>query len=519
MNYHFLTLVAFSLCLLYHFDSVSATESDTMNLYPDGPVLNLNRSNFHLELRKSERSWLILFYLSWCGHCIQYVPLYQSVGNTLRGWANYVRVSAINCAQDMNQDICRNHNVTGYPTLMFLPSHTKDTTSASLIDNEIASSNETLLKYVISRIKDAHPEAISRPYTPIPERDGDITTQFIDTLITDKNTSTLFYEDLVYALRYSMVKEIGGQLVISEEARHTLSKYLYTIYMFFPEGNQKISEGIQQLYLSIAKLNGSISHSLWSDHLQASGLLIATESHAKLLRCRGSQAKYRGFPCTLWTLFHTLTVNAASAAARKDEKIRKTEDVCYEALESIRGYVAHFFTCADCRINFAQMAVEIPKLKGKSNSDCALWLWDAHNRANKRLAGKTSEDSVYPKIQFPSEELCPLCRNPRGMWNEETVYDFLHSLYADVRPFNFPKLLSQAPEWKRLPGVDSLRDWETKTAIGRAEMSMCYLLYITSAVVIAGLFYFVVIKRRLRLRSRKCPPRAESNLDYNKPIY
>ncbi|XP_067941247.1 sulfhydryl oxidase 1-like [Watersipora subatra] len=419
----------------------------------------------------------------------------------------------------MNQDICRNHNVTGYPTLMFLPSHTKDTTSASLIDNKITLSNETLLKYVISRIKDSHPEAISRPYTPIPERDGDITTQFIDTLVTDKNTSTIFYEDLVYALRYSMVKEIGGQLVISEEARHTLSKYLYTIYMFFPEGNQKISEGIQQLYLSIAKLNGSISHSLWSDHLQASGLLIATESHAKLLRCRGSQAKYRGFPCTLWTLFHTLTVNAASAAARKDEKIRKTEDVCYEALESIRGYVAHFFTCADCRINFAQMAVEIPKLKGKSNSDCALWLWDGHNRANKRLAGKTSEDPVYPKIQFPSEELCPLCRNPRGMWNEETVYDFLHSLYADVRPFNFPKLLSQAPERKHLPGVDSLRDWETKTAIGRAEMSMCYLLYITSAIVIAGLFYFVVIKRRLRLRSRKCPPRAESNLDYNKPIY
>ncbi|XP_067941175.1 sulfhydryl oxidase 2-like [Watersipora subatra] len=77
-------------------------------------------------------------------------------------------------------------------------------------------------------------------------------------------------------------------------------------------------------------------------------------------------------------------------------------------------------------------------------------------QANKRMAGKTSEDSVYSKIQFPSKELCPLCRNPKGMWNEETVYDFLHSLYADVRPFNFPKLLSHAPEWKRLPGVDSL---------------------------------------------------------------
>ncbi|XP_067941191.1 uncharacterized protein [Watersipora subatra] len=90
-----------------------------------------------------------------------------------------------------------------------------------------------------------------RPYTPIPERDEDITTLFMDTLVTDRSTSTLFYEDLVYALRYSMVNEIGGQLVISEEARHTLSKYLYTIYMLFPENNQKIFEGIQQLIIFI----------------------------------------------------------------------------------------------------------------------------------------------------------------------------------------------------------------------------------------------------------------------------
>ena len=27
--------------------------------------------------------------------------------------------------------------------------------------------------------------------------------------------------------------------------------------------------------------------------------------------CQGSNPKYRGYPCSLWTLFHTLTVNAA----------------------------------------------------------------------------------------------------------------------------------------------------------------------------------------------------------------
>ncbi|XP_067940662.1 general transcription factor II-I repeat domain-containing protein 2-like [Watersipora subatra] len=67
----------------------------------------------------------------------------------------------------------------------------------------------------------------------------------------------------------------------------------------------------------------------------------------------------------------------------------------------------------------------------RSNMD-GLW------RAKKGLAGKTSEDPVYPKNQFPSKELCPLCRNPKEMWNPETEYNIkrhyrsIHSAMHDT---------------------------------------------------------------------------------------
>ena len=33
--------------------------------------------------------------------------------------------------------------------------------------------------------------------------------------------------------------------------------------------------------------------------------------------CMGSQGHYRGYPCSLWTLFHALTVNAEQLGERK----------------------------------------------------------------------------------------------------------------------------------------------------------------------------------------------------------
>lgn len=50
-----------------------------------GFVLNLEKDTFDSHLIDSERSWFVLFYVSWCGHCIDYVPIYLSIAKALRG--------------------------------------------------------------------------------------------------------------------------------------------------------------------------------------------------------------------------------------------------------------------------------------------------------------------------------------------------------------------------------------------------------------------------------------------------
>ena len=40
------------------------------------------------------------------------------------------------------------------------------------------------------------------------------------------------------------------------------------------------------------------------------------------------------------------------------------------------------------------------------------WLWEAHNRVNRRLVKDISSDPLYPKTLFPSQNHCPYCYTP-----------------------------------------------------------------------------------------------------------
>jgi hypothetical protein len=65
--------------------------------------------------------------------------------------------------------------------------------------------------------------------------------------------------------------------------------------------------------------------------------------------------------------------------------------------------------------------------------DTALWLWKAHNRANKRLSGDASEDPSFPKQQFPPSSICPQCRTTNGEFDEKEVLKFLTLYYSDIK--------------------------------------------------------------------------------------
>ncbi len=103
--------------------------------------------------------------------------------------------------------------------------------------------------------------------------------------------------------------------------------------------------------------------------------------------CRGSETRYGGYPCGLWTLFHTLTVGQAATKTRDESQAR-------EVLLAMSGYVRHFFGCRDCARHFALMADDQGEKRNaailaevRSDRDAVLWLWKAHNRVNKVRVG------------------------------------------------------------------------------------------------------------------------------------
>lgn len=108
-----------------------------------------------------------------------------------------------------------------------------------------------------------------------------------------------------------------------------------------------------------------------------------------------------------------------------------------EVLLAIRGYMKHFFGCQECSRNFLSMAQSIEGEVHK-HSDSVIWLWSAHNKANKRLHGDISEDPEHPKIEFPSDKMCPQCRikasadaDTKVSWDMEKVLEFIVSFYSE----------------------------------------------------------------------------------------
>ncbi|KAH8310415.1 hypothetical protein KR044_001215 [Drosophila immigrans] len=133
--------------------------------------------------------------------------------------------------------------------------------------------------------------------------------------------------------------------------------------------------------------------------------------------CIASGPFLRGFTCSLWTLFHHLTVEAA-----------KSKDLPPGAvLATIHGFVKHFFGCGDCVKHFMGMAERRKLFDMRTADEQILWLWEAHNEVNERIAGDSTEDPKFPKLQYPSEQLCDKCQNTT--WNRMEVLTFLKSVY------------------------------------------------------------------------------------------
>lgn len=81
----------------------------------DANIIELSPSNFDDVVHRTNYTTLIEFYAPWCGYCQQIKGTMKNVGRVLDG---LVQVAAVNCDESINKNLCAQHRVSGFPTLM-----------------------------------------------------------------------------------------------------------------------------------------------------------------------------------------------------------------------------------------------------------------------------------------------------------------------------------------------------------------------------------------------------------------
>lgn len=84
-------------------------------------VTVLTGANFYQSIFDRPYASNVEFYNSFCGFCRSFAPIYKAFAADVHDWNDIIRVSAIDCADDANNDICRDMEIMRYPTLRYFP--------------------------------------------------------------------------------------------------------------------------------------------------------------------------------------------------------------------------------------------------------------------------------------------------------------------------------------------------------------------------------------------------------------
>ncbi|XP_063791900.1 sulfhydryl oxidase 2 [Pseudophryne corroboree] len=358
----------------------------------------------------------------------------------------------------------------------------------------------------------------------------------------DHDKSRLYMADLESGLHYLLRVELATHPFLEGEKLKAFKDFVTILYKLFPGRPHvvKLLETLQEWLVSMPldKIPYDAILDLVNNKMRISGIFLTNRT--EWVGCQGSWSQLRGYPCSLWKLFHTLTVQAASQPGALANT--EFEGDPQAVLKTMRRYIKEFFGCRECAQHFEAMA-EASVETVKTMDEAVLWLWRTHNVVNNRLAGAESEDPKSPKVQWPTPALCSACHEEtHGLhnWNEQEVLAFLKRLYgskeisfqysgpssnspqhaAEDRPH---QALTKSPKAEqphhgpiRKPEfLDKLiqkqpergREERNQSAgflglgFSNIDMSLCVVLYITSSLfLIIMYFFFKARSRRWKIR-------------------
>lgn len=256
--------------------------------------------------------------------------------------------------------------------------------------------------------------------------------------------SKVYMADLESALHYILRVEVGKFSVLEGQRLAALKKFVAVLAKYFP-GRPLVQNFLYSIDDWLKRQQKKkIPYSYFKTALDSRREDAVLAKKVNWIGCQGSEPHFRGFPCSLWVLFHFLTVQASRRSTEPPRDMAKGQEV----LQAIRSYVRHFFGCRECAGHFEQMAARSMHRVGSTN-DAVLWLWNSHNQVNARLAGAPSEDPQFPKVQWPPRELCSACHNelqgPMPVWDVGATLNFLKSHFSPGNIARDPPPARSAP--------------------------------------------------------------------------
>lgn len=461
---------------LNRYESLMKKQSEPVNeelgLYDDkDKVVKLTVGNFNESVLEQNRATLVEFYNTYCGHCRRFAPTYKQVAEQLYPWREVIAVSAIDCAAEENNGICRTYEVMGYPTLRYISPGFQANTNEygqnvqsqdpaeirNILANLVAAENRTvnntawpntspvteadtaptlfeglsskreyialihetenstlgiqtalfLADWPAVRVRRFNDAAVATKFkldtnknelalvdrkgnvkthtsakqtaeayaktiedalralnvTPKPDQSsnlqqekhhGSSTTNNteLDNILKEvhRNKHLIYQADLEMAIRTILHNEVPKATEISGEKLLALQRFLTVLQRYNPLGSRG-RDMVTNLKDYVVQFNQKLTGAQFEQELQRleekHGPIYSTNHY---VGCAGSNPHLRGFSCSLWTLFHFMTVQAAGNEETQDP---------LEVLQAMHGYIKNYFGCTDCANHFQVSHVPI----------------------------------------------------------------------------------------------------------------------------------------------------------------
>ncbi|XP_037789545.1 sulfhydryl oxidase 2-like isoform X1 [Penaeus monodon] len=331
----------------------------------------------------------------------------------------------------------------------------------------------------------------------------------------------VYMVDIENAVSYALHHEVVQHKIISGEALKALQDFLDVLVLYLP-ARPAVHEFLSRLHKYTTTQGDRIHGEKLAENIKS---LQDQESvlpdQQQWIGCKGSEPKFRGYPCGLWTTFHTITVNAVLQEGNSVNFSPK------KTLQAIHGYVKHFFSCSYCSKHFQEMYALDAESSVNVADDGIIWLWRGHNKVNKRLRGDASEDPHHIKEPFPTRLACPACWDSKQL-KEKDVLAYLKGIYSK-RALSFkgtqtivaPVMNRQAKIKKVLDSHRAEKERKEGQTVNKkhynieeeqplrplhtwgfnsTDVSLCVFLYGISTIIIMSVYCMVVIRRKLRRR-------------------